>query len=565
MTRLGTGGRAAAPLGPHGRIAVRRGIPAAVLALTLLPAGVGAPGLGPGDSRAASGRTPLELSFYSTADLRSDAALPGLERVWRRAAACGYTKVMFVDVHFARPDLVDVAYRRRVARLRTLADSLRLAIVPGVFQIGRSNVMLGRDPNLAEGVPVRGALFVVRGGEAHLVADPPVALGARPAQADRDVRVADGVAATENTPGPARFRFRVRVAPFRCYHVAVRVRSRGFSGTAYVNAVGGAQPLDYIRPLDIRPEQDWTPYDVVFNSLDHRDVVVFMGVWKASRGRLEWRDWRIEEVGPLNVLRRAGAPLTIEGGVEGRDVESIRDPALDAARTGEFSVWHAPPAIRTRLADGTRLRISWFAPAFFYGAKTTACPSDPGTMRLLGEEAARMKELWSPSAYLMMHDEIRCLGWDPACGAAGAAAGAVLAAHLRHCRELLAGAQVYAWSDMVDPFQNAHDGYYLVHGNLHGSWEGLARDVIIVNWDMARPAQSLRFFAGRGHRQILAGYYDGDPKAIGSWLAAARGVPGIIGVMYTTWQGRYDDLEVFAKNVRSTESQPAGSFGGPSR
>jgi hypothetical protein len=526
---------------------------ALVAALALAAGLASVAGLAPASLTHPAQGAKLELSFYSTADLRSDAELPRLERVWRRAAACGYTKVMFVDVHFARPDLVDAAYRGRVARLRALAAQLGLEIVPGAFQIGRSNVMLGRDPNLAEGVPVRGARFVVRDGEAQLVPDPPVSLGAKPAQADRGVRVAVGVATTENTPGPARFRFRVRVAPFRCYHVAVRVRSREFTGTAYVNAVGGAQPLDYIRPLEIRATQDWTTYDVVFNSLDHRDVVVFMGVWKPSRGRLEWRDWRIEEVGPLNVLRRAGAPITIEGGVEGRDVEPITDPALDSARTGSYSVWHQPPSVRTRLADGTRLRISWYQPAFFYGPKTTACPSDPGTLRLLAEEVARLKELWSPGGFLMMHDEIRCMGWDPSCAAAGGNPGAMLAAHLAHCRELIAGARVYAWSDMVDPFQNAHDGYYLVHGSLNGSWEGLGRDVVIVNWDMARPAQSLRFFAGRGHRQILAGYYDGRPEAIVPWLEAARGVPGVIGVMYTTWQNRYDDLEAFANSVRSAE------------
>jgi hypothetical protein len=35
---------------------------------------------------------------------------------------------------------------------------------------------LSQDPNLAEGLPVRDALFVVRNGEARVVADPPVAL-----------------------------------------------------------------------------------------------------------------------------------------------------------------------------------------------------------------------------------------------------------------------------------------------------------------------------------------------------------------------------------------------------
>jgi hypothetical protein len=496
---------------------------------------------------------PLELSFYYRVDLRKDGEVRELERVWRRAAAAGYTRVMLADLHFARPDDMDEGYRANAAQVRSLAARLGLAIVPGVFQVGRSNVMLERDPNLAEGVPVRGARFVVRGGEARLVADPPVSLSGRPEWADPDVRLAGAVATTSDNAGRARFRWRVRVAPFRCYHVSVKVRSRDFSGAARISVLADRQLLDFIRPLDVLPTQDWRTYDVVFNSLDHRDLEIFMGQWQAARGRLEWTDWRIEEVGLLNVLRRAGAPCVVQGRVEGRDYDFIRDPELERARgSGDYSEWHDPPRIRTRLPDGTELRVSWYQPAFFFGGSTTCCPSDPGTFALLRDETARLRELWGATGHLLMHNEIRCLGWDASCAAQGRSAGEVLAAHLRRCRSLLKGTQVYAWSDMFDPFHNSHAGYFLVRGDLARSWEGLDRDVIILNWNAERRAESLGLFSRRGQRQIIAGYYDGDPAGIRDALAAARGVPGVIGVMYTTWQGRYDDLERFARVVRET-------------
>lgn len=494
---------------------------------------------------------PLELSLYYSVDLRKEGEVLELERVWRRAAAAGYTRVMLADVHFADPADMDGKYRANAARVRSLAARLGLAIVPGVFQVGRSNVMLGRDPNLAEGLPVRRARFVVRGGEARLVADPPVSLSDRPDWADPTVRLAGAVALTSDNRERARFRLHVRVAPFRCYRVSVKVRSRGFSGVAQVSALGGGQVLNFSRPLDVLPTQDWRSYDVVFNSLDHRELEIHMGLWQAARGRLEWTGWRIEEVGLLNVLRRAGAPCVVEGRVEGRDYEFIRDPELDRVRgNGDYSEWHQPPRIRTRLPDGTELRVSWYHPAFFFGGRTTCCPSDPGTLALLRDEAARLRELWGASGHLLMHNEIRCLGWDASCAAQGKSAGGVLAAHLRRCRSLLAGTQVYAWSDMFDPFHNAHAGYYLARGDLARSWEGLDRDVIILNWNFDRRAESLRVFSRRGQRQVIAGYYDGAPAGIVDALAAARGVPGVIGVMYATWQGRYDDLERFAQLAR---------------
>ena len=92
--------------------------------------------------------------------------------------------------------------------------------------------------------------------------------------------------------------------------------------------------------------------------------------------------------------------------------------------------------------------------------------------------------------------------------------------------------------------------YYLVRGDLTGSWEGLAQDVVVVNWNFDQRDASLKFFADRGHRQVLAGYYDGEPAQVKKWLGSASKVKGIIGVMYTTWQSRFDDLEAFARQCR---------------
>jgi hypothetical protein len=71
--------------------------------------------------------------------------------------------------------------------------------------------------------------------------------------------------------------------------------------------------------------------------------------------------------------------------------------------------------------------------------------------------------------------------------------------------------------------------------------------MVIINWNSGKPDKSLPFFAGRGHRQVLAGYYDAPPEGIVRWLKAGQDVKGIEGAMYTTWQGKFDDLERFAE------------------
>jgi len=106
---------------------------------------------------------------------------------------------------------------------------------------------------------------------------------------------------------------------------------------------------------------------------------------------------------------------------------------------------------------------------------------------------------------------------------------------------------------------NAVDDYYLVNGSLRQSWSGLGKEVVVVIWDFEKRVSSLSFFADRGHQQIIAGYYDAGPDQIKRWLDSIRenNIPGVIGVMYTTWQGNYTDLKAFSNAVAQYEQESA--------
>ncbi len=155
-------------------------------------------------------------------------------------------------------------------------------------------------------------------------------------------------------------------------------------------------------------------------------------------------------------------------------------------------------------------------------------------------------------------------GWDESCRKTGKTPGELLAENVRKCVALVraedAGKPIYVWSDMFDPHHNAQKAgrYYLVKGDgpWYGSWKGLDKDVVIVNWnsDPGKRVASLRHFAGLGHRQILAGYYDGPVAAIRGWLRDGEQVQGIVGAMYTTWQHQYRDLEGFAAQLAKHEA-----------
>ena len=130
----------------------------------------------------------------------------------------------------------------------------------------------------------------------------------------------------------------------------------------------------------------------------------------------------------------------------------------------------------------------------------------------------------------------------------------MLAANVKACtqilRDLNPSGLVYVWSDMFDPHHNAMKDYYLVHGSLASSWEGLDPSINIANWNFDHRDESLKFFAKRGHRQLIAGYYDSPPENITKWLDSAAKSGSVDAVMYTTWQGNYTDIERFAEIVK---------------
>lgn len=498
----------------------------------------------------ASGGAARELWLYHGVNLADSAAYARIAPIWRRAAAAGYTRVVVMDQKFARLATQDSAYFRRIRELRALAAELHLELIPGVCLVGRGNgAMLAMDPNLAEALPVRDAAFEVRDGIAHPVADPPVTLVAKPDRVDfgitlssRSVRIPGG-----NT---GRVAWNLAVAPWHAYHVSVRIAGENFRGEPRLRVMADGREIAFTR---IAPPQGAAPEvrDVAFNSQTYRNVTVWLSLSSSSTGALTWSDWRIEEPGPVNLVRRGGMAFRFAGLREGRDYDPVVDPGLGTrGGSGTFDQWHALPPIHVRRPDGTRLRASWYAAGVLLKGQASCCLSDSGVHARLADEVARVRGLFGARTLFLMHDEIRVIGQDAVCAATGRTSAQILAANLRDCRRLAGDARVVVWNDMFDPNHNAVDGFYLVRGDLAGAWDGLDRDVIVANWNSGKPAASLAFFSGRGNPQVWAGYYDRPVESVREILPLLDRTPGVQAVMYTTWQDRYDDLEAFAKLCR---------------
>lgn len=518
--------------------------------------------LGPLRSPAAA----LERWIYCAQNLWVDKNLDDLEALFRRAAKAGYTHVLLADSKFSKLGDMDARYFRNIDRVKKLAAELKLEIVPSLFSIGYSNDLLWHDPNLIEALPVRDALFIVKNGEAHLEPTPRVELKGGDFTdftqwdwKDPEVQPDNGTALIRDPKRkPARIVQKLKLEPFRQYHMSVRVKTQEFRGTPEVKILAGSRSLNF-NALGVKKTQDWTTHHVVFNSLEFAEANLYLGCWDGQTGSLWFDDAKLEEAGLVNLVRREGAPLVVqkEDGpilMEGRDFSKVTDPNMGIHPwKGSYDVWHTPPTIKTGLRDGTRLRVSYYHAVTVHEDQATICLSEPRTLELLRDQARRMHAAWGAKGYMMSHDEIRVLNWCQACQRRNLDAGALLADNVKSCigilREVNPGGRIYVWSDMFDPNHNAHKDYYLARGNLKSSWEGLDKDVIIVPWYFDKRKESLKFFAERGHREVIAGYYDANPEKVKEWLKAAEPFPGVIGVMYTTWQHKFGDLEAFAQAI----------------
>jgi hypothetical protein len=377
-----------------------------------------------------------------------------------------------------------------------------------------------------------------------------------------------------NEGGNARAIKKVAVKPWRQYHVSLWLKTREVEPAGDLRVAvltAGGRELNYAF-LGAQATQDWTQHHVVFNSQGNESVTVSVGLWGGRKGVFWLDDVEMRPAGGINLLRREGCPVRVTNDdgtleyIEGKDYKRWEDPLMGRVPwPGGYEVYHAePPIVLTegsRIHDGDRLKVSYYHTQTIYDGAVACCLTHDDVYKDFEDTVKRLNEYFHPKKIFMSHDELRLANQCELCKGRGLTAGALLADNARRCLKIIHAvapdAEVIDWSDMFDPFHNAVDHYYLVNGALEKSWEGLDKSVIIANWNSGKAADSLRFFAGRGHRQVIAGYYDAaDVMAEAAhWAEAARGVDGVRGYMYTTWRNDYKDLEKYAEEVRKVSGR----------
>jgi hypothetical protein len=527
---------------------------------------------------------------YVSRSLHNDGDVADIKSIVKTSSEHGLNG-MVLAAGLDRLDRQPPHYFARLEQVKQICAQYNIEIIPIVFSVGYGGSVLSGDRNLAAGIPVKDALFVVESGKAHLVPDPLVKLENggfeeyagnrlrgygfhdRPGEVsfiDKDVfKSGQASLRFENfgryEHGHARVMQEVEVRPHRCYKLTCWVKTDSLQPEgAFRMSVLSSEGRN-LAPWDpaVPSTTDWRKIVMGFNSLDYDSVRVYVGVWGGRTGWFWVDELKVEEVGLLNVLRRPGTPVTVRSEKpavtyeEGRDYAAIKDPRLNFRFDRDPAVIEILPG--GRIKDGQRLRISYYHGMAINRGQVTACMSEPKVYEIWRKQAGLIHKHLAPDRYLLSMDEIRAGGACRACKERGMTMAQILGdcitKQVRLIRYVNPDAEILIWSDMLDPNHNAHDNYYLVDGDFTGSWNYIPKDLVIVCWYYNKRVESLGFFSSLGFRTLAGAYYDGDtldnPRG---WLEVLDKTPEACGIMYTTWRNKYELLAPFGDLVSGKDA-----------
>ncbi|MBW7997289.1 MAG: hypothetical protein FVQ81_12105 [Candidatus Glassbacteria bacterium] len=535
---------------------------------------------------------------YASRGLHSDSDVEDLRRIVTTAGEHGLNGIL-LSAGFDRLEVQPDDYFQRLEQVKQICAENGIEIIPILWSAGYGSSVLAHNNNLGAGLPVRDALFQVRKRVAELIADPAAEIvnggfeqwdGERAAGFSKPEQW--GAVAKRDTEtvkeGGSSLRFSdfagqpaeagrlgqvIAVAPYRCYRVSCWVKTEGldaygpFSSSRFrleVLATSDNRRLQFLDPVLPPTTDGWQLVQLGFNSWGYEEVEISPRAVGGREGKgAIWLDGlKIEEMGPINILRRPGTPLKVVDATdgteysEGTDFAELTDPQLNYA-------WdHEAPRIEIlpggRIRDGAELRVSWYYGASVNRRQVSACMSEPETYDIWRREAALLVKHLNPRRWFLSMDEVRSGGTCAACAARNTNMGEIFGRCVARQYEIIQqaspGAEVFVWSDQLDPNHNAGsrsgEFYYLNSSLFDGSWNFIPEDLIIACWWHRMRNESLAHFSGLGFRTLGASYYDADdlenPK---NWLVSLDQTPGALGVMYTSWQNKYELLDEFGDLV----------------
>jgi hypothetical protein len=534
-----------------------------------------------------------ELWFYVQTNLATSANVTSTKALIDRAALAGYKYMMLADTKFGYDGIAHPGsgfnpsiHLANVANVIAYSKSKGITFVPASYELGRADWVLTQiDENLVEGQQVVGANFTVAANGTLTFNPQNPTLNNPSFPSSASWALDPGRAFIDTTTGHTDSSSlkiaagggrglaiqNVTLIPHRQYHVSYWEKAdANFSGDQFIKIYDAGQGKfledhEYEPALKYTGGGAWQQKDYVFNSGNSTNVQFRVGSWGSTTGNIWFDDVSLTEIALHNVVRNSSSPLKIYRAngtplTEGVDVNQIKEPWVINSST--YQLYRTPLTVTipagSSLHAGDPVKIDYDA-AQPVEAGQYSLSMAPEMQTYYHNVTTQLRTLFSAGTPMMVggYDEIRAGNSSGAQIAAGKTAAQTLAdsflATYNTIRSVDPTTPIYTWSDMFDPNHNAVNNYYYWNGNLTPPPYALPSDVTVMNWNLGNLNTSLKYFAGLGNQQIIAGDYgaaDGNAEAQLE-VSRAVGAPGVRGLMFTVWDGNYSQLENYAAGAKA--------------
>ena len=355
--------------------------------------------------------------LYCPVNFQVDKDTDRLADLLTRANKAGYSAAVVTDYKFGKLDERPDRYYQNMERIRALAESLKLELIPCIMPVGYSGSILQNNPDLAEGLSVRKLRMRIHNGLAtpsdstNLVPGGKFESAGRHAPSGWDwsdgmghstgldknikhggvssVRLHQFRHGEQAQHGNCRLVKNLKLKPHHQYEIKLWVRTENLTSPHqfHVKVLAGNRNLQQAN-LGVKITQEWTQHRLSFNSLKHAGAKLYIGIWGGTEGSIWIDDVELRLVAGINLLRREGCSVLVQRVddsktlQEGKDFQAWVSPQTGRVPwPGEFRSWHEPPPLRiasgSTLKEGDEFFLSYYHAQTVYDGQVCCCLSHP--------------------------------------------------------------------------------------------------------------------------------------------------------------------------------------------
>ncbi len=264
----------------------------------------------------------------------------------------------------------------------------------------------------------------------------------------------------------------------------------------------------------------------------------------------------------LNVLRTEATDIVIEN-AQGIAYREERDyEILDGVTQHVYRPDAEPYRIKRlpggRIPDGAAVYASYDYVSRIDSQNCPYCPSEPRVASIMVRAIQNTVRHLSPKYVHIGHDEPAQMNTDSRCRARRMTNGQLFAEDVNRlyeaARETDPDVRLMMWADAVNPY---HNGLQFAQDPTVDALPLLPGDIILNVWfygpnqPLQQGAESLRYFGGHGFATTGSPWYDVTCAEGWAQVCLASRLRGeeCLGVLYTSWGGRWDALEACAASA----------------